>query len=281
MLYFDKTYQGLINIDDPQYLIASDFDETYLPTEITDNQKQSLRALEEYLTQQCQRKKLLFSWITGSSLPSLFKKASRSGVKIYPKYIAASLATEIYVLNEDGRYGADENWQKYLQKSSFSPARVKDMVKKLSLCNVELIEQHKTNQSQYKVSFYYKSQTQALDIVNIQQLKDIAASFSVGVNISVCNPMSGDPQGHYDVDFTPIESGKVNAVKYLLKATGVKQAKTIAVGDSGNDLDMLKYVDNGFLVGNSTQEAKNAFATIESGEYSEGILAGLKRILAC
>ena len=57
----------------------------------------------------------------------------------------------------------------------------------------------------------------------------------------------------------------------------VPLANTIAFGDSGNDVEMLKTVKHGYLLGNATEEAKGLHDKVTVSHYSSGILEVLKK----
>lgn len=52
----------------------------------------------------------------------------------------------------------------------------------------------------------------------------------------------------------------------------VAHHRTLAFGDSGNDIDMLKAVEHGYLLFNATDEAKGLHDQHASSAYGEGIM---------
>ena len=60
------------------------------------------------------------------------------------------------------------------------------------------------------------------------------------------------------VDIVPKQSGKGAAVLRYLEHVGAELTGTMAFGDGGNDVDMLKLVSCGVAVGNGTDNAKEA-----------------------
>ena len=52
---------------------------------------------------------------------------------------------------------------------------------------------------------------------------------------------------------------KGGAVRELLKQYGISADEAMAFGDQWNDLEMLKTVKYGYLMGNATDELKNEF----------------------
>lgn len=58
----------------------------------------------------------------------------------------------------------------------------------------------------------------------------------------------------------------------------VPLTNTIAFGDSGNDVEMLKTVQHGYLLANATAEARSLHNKVTQSVYSKGILEVLKKI---
>ncbi|MWK45129.1 HAD hydrolase family protein, partial [Escherichia coli] len=103
--------------------------------------------------------------------------------------------------------------------------------------------------------------------------------YGVSVNINRCNPLAGDPEDSYDVDFIPIGTGKNEIVTFMLEKYNLNTERAIAFGDSGNDVRMLQTVGNGYLLKNGTQEAKNWDNLITDREYAKGITNTLKKVI--
>ena len=56
------------------------------------------------------------------------------------------------------------------------------------------------------------------------------------------------------------EVNKGLAIKELLKKYEISPEETMAFGDQWNDLEMLKFVKYGYLMGNATEELKEKFS---------------------
>ncbi len=56
------------------------------------------------------------------------------------------------------------------------------------------------------------------------------------------------------------EVNKGLAIKELLKKYDISPEETMAFGDQWNDLEMLKFVKYGYLMGNATEELKQEFS---------------------
>ncbi len=266
-------------VAEPKYVVFTDFDETYLAHQNTDCHQNDLQELEEYLLNETYHKQIFFGWVTGSSLTSVFDKINRCGLRLLPHFIASSLGTELIYFNQKQSGQKDKTWENNLIKTGFSDILVHDLVSFLKLDNINLIPQPQIEDSRFLKNYYYHQQNTLLDAQALSKIKDLVNKAGIAVNISQCNPLSGDPNNCYDVDFIPAGTGKKQIVNFILNQTNVSYQNSIAFGESGNDIEMLQTVRHGYLVGNSTNEAKKLHSQIEENEYAKGILSVLKKLI--
>lgn len=73
------------------------------------------------------------------------------------------------------------------------------------------------------------------------------------------------------VEFVPKGTSKATGIQWLCNYLGVDIADTYAIGDSVNDLDMLKYVKHGIAMGNGSQRAKDAAEYVTKSIHDDGI----------
>ncbi|MEX0134905.1 HAD-IIB family hydrolase [Bacillus nitratireducens] len=274
------TFKRLPEVENPKFVVFCDFDETYYPHDMDESKSNNMKLLEEYLYEQGSNGHLVIGWVTGSSLESIIEKMKKGSIQYYPHFIASGLGTEIAYFNSDGITLTDQRWEEKLDNSGFAPGKIDEIVDLLErkYC-IFLQPQTQLGTSKYKFNFYYEEQNEIIDTKNLKNIKEIAEKYQVGVNINRCNPLAGDPENCYDVDFIPIGTGKDEIVKFILGKYDLKRENAIAFGDSGNDLKMLKAVQHGYLIQNATEEAKKAHSMLAQGEYSIGILNTLKHII--
>lgn len=74
-------------------------------------------------------------------------------------------------------------------------------------------------------------------------------------------------------------NNKATGIKAFLKYYGIKQENTMAFGDGGNDISMLKYVAVGVAMGNSSQEVKAAADYVTSSVDENGISNAIKHFI--
>ncbi|MFJ7747085.1 HAD-IIB family hydrolase [Peribacillus sp. NPDC097295] len=274
-----EEFISLSPVDRPKYIIFSDFDETYYPHNMNDMRQKELYELEEYLKEKSIDGELLFGWVTGSSMEMVLNKMKKGNLRYFPHFIASDLGTEINYFSECNLGEPDLEWNSRLKNSEFSKEKIEEIVDYLWNINIFLNPQTQLGGSQYKRNYYYKVQNDIADKENLLAIKTIGEQYGVSVNINRCNPLAGDPEDSYDVDFIPNGTGKDEIVRFMLDKYNLTSKYAIAFGDSGNDLSMLRTVGQGYLLENATQEAKNAYGRQTKEQYSQGITKTLKSII--
>ncbi|PAF17223.1 hypothetical protein CHH69_03930 [Terribacillus saccharophilus] len=261
--------------DSTKALICFDFDETYFPHACEKGQLEDLHAMELYLDQIARQYHVKIAWVTGSDCNALAAKMERAQLTYMPHFIAANLGTELYQLTAGGELKEIYDWKQHLPVQEEFNQLVEDLIHMLSLDGIALQRQTMHGQSSYKKNYYYFPNEDDLAEV-MYRIRQVAAAAKVGLNVNACNPLAGDPDGAYDVDFIPLRTGKRAAVQFLANHCMVEPSQIYAFGDSGNDLEMLRYAGNGFLVANATEEAKQKHSQVCGTPYAAGIRATLQ-----
>ena len=257
-------------------VVFSDFDETYLAHAGTPGQVCSRRQLEAYLVEASERHGVLFGWVTGSSLDSVMRKAEAHGLGSLPHFLACSLGTELYTV-QDGSFRPDRGWQRGLPDGAHIAALAERAVRELRRRGVPLVPQPDRPPGTKVISHYYYAQDAERDTRHLALIRRVAGVLSLGVSLSRCSPAAGDPENCYDVDFLPPGCGKRGIVEYVCRAHGVDSADAFAFGDSGNDLEMLAAVGRGVLVGNCTEEARRRHPHVSAWSHTDAILFELRK----
>ena len=280
LLHNKEKFKQLSVVENPKYIVFCDFDETYYSHNLDRKKQQKLYELEDYLVQKSEKQQLMFGWVTGSSIESVLEKMEKANFRFFPHFIASDLGTEITYFSRQKFGLSDSDWDLRLEKTNFSIAKVQEIIQSLQEDYQMYLEaQTQLGSSRFKNNFYYKEQNKTIDEYNLSVIRKKAEQNGISVNINKCNPLAGDPEDSYDVDFIPFGTGKDKIVAFMLNKYGVSLGNSFAFGDSGNDLQMLKSVKHGYLVENATGEAKSFHSNVAMGEYSEGILNTLKSII--
>lgn len=261
-----------------RYVAFSDFDETYLAHHPTPERVGARETLEDYLAEASELHGLLFGWVTGSSLASVMRKVRTHNLRTLPHFLACSLGTELLFF-DNGTARPDAGWRARMPQLGHLTAQVDAAVLELAGRGILLDPQDCRDGDSLVKSYYYRMREPAADAGNLAAVAETAARLSLGVNVSRCNPLSGDPADCYDVDFLPEHCGKKAVAEYVCRAHGVSLSDAFAFGDSGNDLELLAAVGRGVLVGNCTPEARAGHPHRSDRSYADAILLALRERL--
>ena len=78
------------------------------------------------------------------------------------------------------------------------------------------------------------------------------------------------------VEMVPKGTSKATGITWLCEHLNIPMEDTYAIGDSVNDLDMLKIVGHGIAMGNASQVAKDAAEYVTTHIHEDGIYNALK-----
>jgi Cof subfamily protein (haloacid dehalogenase superfamily) len=74
-------------------------------------------------------------------------------------------------------------------------------------------------------------------------------------------------------------SGKGNALQYLAGRLGIPQSRTVAIGDSPNDVSMLRWAGLGIVVGDAPEEVRAAADWVIDHSAGAGFCEAIARLL--
>lgn len=80
----------------------------------------------------------------------------------------------------------------------------------------------------------------------------------------------------YFTDIIAKGNNKSNGIQHILDFYNIDISETMAFGDGGNDISMLKYVSIGIAMGNASEEVKAAADYVTKSVDDEGIYQALK-----
>ena len=272
MQFLSKTLPRLTK---PKYAVFSDFDETYLAHNMNESRLQHIRQLETFIRKESYQSGLLFGWVTGSSLESVLEKVALFDLQLIPHFVASALGTELHWFSKESGHVEDAAWLEQMQKSGFSRSNVELLVSHLNQRGIKLEPQTRSYQSSYKRSYYLPYEGESTHLQNVTAICSQAKKVRIQVALNRCNPLAGDPEDCYDVDFIPYSSGKSDLVHFVLSNMNLTPDQAFSFGDSGNDIAMLRVVRHGYLVQNATLEARKKHLRVAQGTYADGVLSVL------
>ncbi len=206
------------------------------------------------------RRQFLFGIATGRRLDSVLTILKRNSIPT-PDVLITSLGTEIYYTSE---LFADIAWSHHIDHS-WTPQVLRRALESLP----GLSPQPKTEQSRFKVSYFYDAQiAPALeDILGLLRQQEL----SVNATLSF---------GQY-LDIVPARASKGQALRYVASQYNIPLDRTLVTGGSGGDADMLRGNTLGVVIANRHQEelsnlSENEQVYFANGAHAWGILEAIR-----
>lgn len=104
----------------------------------------------------------------------------------------------------------------------------------------------------------------SMDVSRLTELNELRADLDkLSLNISLSD------EGHFEV--TNYGISKITGINYLAEKMNIELSDIIAIGDSENDLAMLKEVGTSVAMGNATEEVKNISEYITKTNNNFGV----------
>jgi len=242
-----------------EFLFVSDLDNTFVGDD------DALAELQQQLSQHRKDYGTKIVYATGRS-PVLYRELKAEKSLIDPDALVTSVGTEIYP--NDASDTPDAEWSEILSQGW-------DRQTIVSTCADfgELEPQPDTEQRPFKVS-YFVSETAVTKIVPELESRLAKQGLSVKLVFS----------GGKDFDVLPIKGNKGLAMQFLASRWGIPCDRTVACGDSGNDVALFSVGDErGIMVGNARPELlawhqsnPSPHIYLAKAHCAGGILEGLK-----
>lgn len=194
------------------------------------------------------RKKLYFGIATGRRLDSALAVLKKHGIPS-PDVLITSLGTEIYytpLLN------ADVAWARHINHL-WTPQVLRQIMEELP----GLLLQPKTEQSRFKVSYYYDG--------------NIAPSLEAILSMMRQQEMLVNPTLSFGqfLDIVPARASKGQALRYLAHQWDIPLERILVTGGSGGDADMIRGNTLGVVVANRHREELSSLAEAEQVYFAE------------
>lgn len=93
---------------------------------------------------------------------------------------------------------------------------------------------------------------------------------------SVLSIYKSSPDG---LEIVHQNASKSKALSYLCAQLGIERSQTMAIGNEGNDLDMIRWAELGIAMGNATEEVKQNAQWITRSNEELGVAYALKHFL--
>jgi sucrose-6-phosphatase len=239
-----------------QWLLVTDLDNTLVGDEA------ALVQLNEWLIDARAEKHVLLVYSTGRSLES-YRQLCTETPLLSPDVLVTSVGTEIYSGSFDD---PDPQWSLKLQQN-WDRSCIQDIAARFDA----LISQPNPEQRPFKVSYFLEP---ALAPQAMAELSEALQSQGLSTQLVY--------SGGKDLDILPQSANKGKALEFVQAQFGMGAEKTIACGDSGNDIALFGE-NRGIIVGNAQVELLDwhhqnpaPLRYRAKAHYANGILEGLR-----
>ncbi|WP_207647320.1 Cof-type HAD-IIB family hydrolase [Parasporobacterium paucivorans] len=146
-------------------------------------------------------------------------------------------------------------------------------------------DEHELNEEFVKIYNIYKSKIPdrilPIDYTTMQAAK-VSGRFTKisdweGLNRQLGGKYNIVNHGNHLIEVLPGQYSKAVGIQTLLDHLKLEKVKTYAFGDSFNDLEMLRFVEHGILMGNADPEMKKLFNLHTTDIFNDGIYNGLDK----
>lgn len=240
------------------FLFVTDLDNTLVGD---DN---ALAVLNERLDHHRRQYSTKIVYSTGRSL-YLYRQLTTEKSLLPPDALITSVGTEIYFNPTEAQ--CDRAWSEILS-TGWDRAKIAEIANHYAA----LTPQPESEQNPFKIS-YYLSASAAKDILpNLE-------SELVNHNLAIKLVYSGSQ----DLDILPRHGDKGLALQFLRQKWQIVPEKTVACGDSGNDIALFQGKEKGIVVGNAKPELRQWYQQNQKetlyfaqAHCAGGILEGLE-----
>jgi sucrose-6-phosphatase len=240
-----------------QWLLVTDLDNTLVGDD------DALQTLNRRLEIARSQEHIVLVYSTGRSLTS-YRQLCKTVPLLPPDILITSVGTEIYEGNSDR---PDAQWSGQLQ-----PQWDHGLATQIASRFDALQPQSNTEQRPFKLSYFLQ---EAIAAQVMTQLSEALQKEGVSAQLVY--------SGGIDLDILPQAANKGKAMQFVQAQLGIPEPKTVACGDSGNDIALFTGEENrGVIVGNAQPELLDWHAQTPSpyrylarSSYAAGILEGL------
>ena len=234
-------------------LFISDVDDTLL------GEPAATRRLAHYLADECAHE-LMIAYASGRFFDSLKHDIENTDLP-QPTYIIGGVGSDIRPFATGL---SDEEWMRRMS-DNWSAETIR-----MNLADIEGLEiQPKADQSDFKVSYYYRDATAE----QLDQLRDRLAEAGIRAQLIYSSKR--------DLDFLPENVNKGTAGCYLAQKLDIPLKRVISAGNSGNDITLMQHGFHGIVVGNADAELRalakdNDKIYVSAKTHADGVVDGLR-----
>lgn len=227
----------------PQLLVCSDLDRTLIPNGPQEESYGSRGLFRDWV----QRDEILVAYVSGRRLDLQLGAIEAYDLPV-PDWIVADVGSRIFEFHDDC-WVPVEPWDRLLREEW--PPGIHDQVRRILKGEEGFSLQPREAQSEFKVSFHSRPEYQS-QVAKFEELlvkSGISASLVWSVDETTNTGL---------LDVLPSRASKLHAIRFLLGHSGMGPERVLFAGDSGNDIPVLVSEIPSVLVGNATDEVREA-----------------------
>ena len=257
-----------------RFLLCTDLDRTLIPNGAQPESPSAMRRFRHLAA--CEE--VALAYVSGRHR-ALIEQAIAEYDLPQPDFAIADVGATIYRIAPSGWRQWDE-WDAQIAPDWHGMTH--DELQRLPGVFPVLRLQEPEKQNRHKLSFYVPLETDTKELLGEMEARLKQAGIRANLIWSVDEAAA---VGLLDV--LPASANKLHAIAFLMRQQGFGHENTVFVGDSGNDLDVLKSGIQAVLVANADAETKRLAANGAgcvyiarggylgmNGNYSAGILEG-------
>jgi len=256
-----------------KFLFVSDLDHTLVGNDLA-----MVKLLDDLQLHRSQHgTKIVYS--TGRSL-HLYQELQESQKRkqrelIRPDILVCAVGTEIYHCNSKEELVLDQEWSKHL---SYNWDR--ELVATTAANFPSLKPQPESEQRPFKVSYFVREEKAVQIALELENLLVKEAK----VEIQIICSHSDHKEYNRNLDILPSSANKGMAMTFVREKLAIDVEKTVACGDSGNDIALFdNRQEKGIIVGNAQRELldwhhnnPNPNRYLAKTNFADGIAEGLR-----
>lgn len=256
-----------------KFLFVSDLDHTLVGNDLA-----MVKLLDDLQLHRSQHgTKIVYS--TGRSL-HLYQELQESQKRkqrelIKPDILVCAVGTEIYHCNSKEELVLDQEWSKHL---SYNWDR--ELVATTAANFPSLKPQPESEQRPFKVSYFVREEKAMQIALELENLLVKEAK----VEIQIICSHSDHKEYNRNLDILPSSANKGMAMTFVREKLAIDVEKTVACGDSGNDIALFdNRQEKGIIVGNAQRELldwhhnnPNPNRYLAKTNFADGIAEGLR-----
>mmetsp|Transcript_667 Transcript_667/g.1395 ORF Transcript_667/g.1395 Transcript_667/m.1395 type:complete len:417 (+) Transcript_667:100-1350(+) len=285
---FQVSGSGVYSVNDgqlvarqgPRFMVVSDLDGTMVGDDAT-----TLR-FKTYWEEEAVWRGSVLVFSSGRTLEQYLELAAeKDGVIASPDALVSAVGTRVYTRLGQEQWEEDDAWTATLDEGWNEQVVLDSCTEAIELCGEDKMHFRPLHEmNAHKI-------TCGIHVDVLEQAESCIQSTLDAANVKAKLIRSGQGDWRY-LDIVPVGAGKLESLEYIRQQMGIPKERTVACGDSGNDIAMFEGENLSIVVGNAQpdlvawlEQYTPTAPVLENGQarilhanakVADGILEGLK-----